>query len=252
MVIDSIGLNQKGIVEMRAFFKQIATLAGAAVAAACCLGIPAVLAALGAAGLGFIVHDAYLFPLYVGFAGLSLWLLYRSAVGHGSLTPFWLSLGGATFGGVGLWFMVTGIFPQPWSVYVGLLVLVAGSVWDFANGRRKVAAVCEVPAEKDQDASPNMQRRVLTGAALSVAAAGAFYGMYKSVDLLVPQAEAGEVACWGINECKGTTACTTAFNACTSQNECKSQGYIYVPEKECYTRGGELLKGSPGDPAKKG
>ena len=117
MVIDSIGLNQKGIVEMRAFFKQIATLAGAAVAAACCLGIPAVLAALGAAGLGFIVHDAYLFPLYVGFAGLSLWLLYRSAVGHGSLTPFWLSLGGATFGGVGLWFMVTGIFPQPWSVW---------------------------------------------------------------------------------------------------------------------------------------
>ncbi len=236
---------------MSAFFKQIATLAGAGVAAACCLGIPAVLAALGTAGLGFIVHDAYLFPLYVGFAGLSLWLLYRSASGHGSLTPFWLSLGGATFGGLGLWFMVTGIFPQPWSVYVGLLVLVAGSIWDFANGRRKVAAVCEVPVAEDQDAPQSIQRRVLTGAALTVAAAGAFYGMYKSVDILVPQAEAGEMACWGINECKGTTACTTAFNACTGQNECKTKGYIYVPEKECYTRGGELLKGSEGDPAKR-
>ena len=215
------------------------------------LGIPAVLAALGTAGLGFIVHDAYLFPLYVGFAGLSLWLLYRSASGHGSLTPFWLSLGGATFGGVGLWLMVTGIFPLPWSVYVGLLVLVAGSVWDFANGRRKVAAAREVPVAEDQLAPQSTQRRVLTGAALTVAAAGAFYGMYKSVDILVPQAEAGEVACWGINECKGTTACTTAFNACTGQNECKTKGYIYVPEKECYTRGGELLEGSEGDPAKR-
>ncbi len=236
---------------MSAFLKQIGTLAGAAVAAACCLGIPAVLAALGTAGLGFIVHDVYLFPLYVGFAGLSLWLLYRSAQGHRSLKPFWLSVGGATFGGIGLWLMVTGIFPQPWSVYVGLLVLIAGSIWDFANGRRKVTAAYEVPVAEAQDAPASTQRRVLTGAALSVAAAGAFYAMYKSVDVLVPKAEADEIACWGINECKGTTACTTALNACTAQNECKSQGYIYVPEKECYTRGGELLKGSPGDPAKR-
>jgi MerC mercury resistance protein len=236
---------------MSAFLKQIGTLAGAAVAAACCLGIPAVLAALGAAGLGFIVHDAFLFPLYVGFAGLSLWLLYRSARSHGTLSAFWLSLGGATFGGLGLWLMVTGVYPQPWSVYAGLLVLVAGSVWDFVNGRRKVAAACEVPLADAHDVPESAQRRVLTGAALSVAAVGAFYGMYKSVDVLVVKAEASEVACWGINECKGTTACMTAFNACTAQNDCKSQGYIFVPEKECYTRGGELLKGSPGDPAKR-
>ncbi len=238
---------------MTALIKQFATLVGTAVAAACCLGIPTVLAALGTLGLGFIVHDAYLFPLYVGFAGLSLWLLYQSARQHGSLAPFWMSLGGAAFGGVALWLMVTGIFPLPWAVYVGLMVLVAGSIWDFVNGRRVSAgdAVCEVPVEKNRDAPPNKQRRALTGAALSVAVAGAFYGMYKSVDILVPQAEAGEVACWAINECKGTTACTTAFNACTGQNECKGLGYIYVPEKECYLRNGQLLKGSPADPAKR-
>jgi mercuric ion transport protein len=166
---------------MKAIFKQIATLAGAAVAAACCLGVPAVLAALGTVGLGFIVHDAYLFPLYVGFAGLSLWLLYRSARGHHSLTPFWLSLTGAIVGGTGLWLMVTGIFSQPWSVYVGLLTLLAGSAWDFINGRREVAAACEVPVAHSQDVPRSAQRRVVTGAALSVAAAGAFYGMYKSV-----------------------------------------------------------------------
>ena len=68
---------------MKAFLKQFAGIFGAGVAAACCLGIPAVLAAVGALGLGFIVHDAYLFPLFVGFVGLSLWLLYRSARRHG-------------------------------------------------------------------------------------------------------------------------------------------------------------------------
>lgn len=233
---------------MKAFLKQFAGLIGTGVAAACCLGIPAVLAALGTVGLGFIVHDAYLFPLFVGFAGLSLWLLYRSTRQHGSMAPFWLALAGAVFGGAGLWFMVTGLYPQPWSVYVGLAVLVSGSAWDYINGRR--APVCEVPVS-DTTQTPSLQRRAMKGAALTVAAAGAFYGMYKSVDVLVPKAEAGDVACWGINECKGTTACTTAFNACTGQNECKTKGYIYVPEKECYTRGGELLKGSPGDPARR-
>lgn len=232
---------------MKAFLKQSVGLVGAGIAAACCLGIPAVLAALGTLGLGFIVHDAYLFPLFVGFAGFSLWLLYRSARQHGRRAPFWLSLGGAVFGAAGLWFMVTGLFPQPWSVYVGLAVLVAGSVWDYGNGRR-TNATCDLP-KKDTTIDPT--RRAMTGAAISVAAAGAFYGMYKSVDVLVPEAQAGEVACWGINECKGTTACTTAFNACTAQNDCKGQGYIYVPQKECFIRGGELLEGSDGDPARR-
>lgn len=87
---------------------------------------------------------------------------------------------------------------------------------------------------------------------MSVAAAGAFYGLYKSVHVMAPQAEAGDVACWGINECRGTTACTTAFNACTAQNDCKGRGYVYVPEKECYAQGGQLLRGSPGDPGSSG
>lgn len=234
---------------MKAFLEQFAGMVGAGVAAACCLGIPAVLAALGTLGLGFIIHDAYLFPLFVGFAGLSLWLLYRSARQHGQMSPFWLSLGGAVFGATGLWLMVTGLFAQPWSVVVGLAVLVAGSMWDYVNGRR--ASTCNVVREipENEMQRPNVQRRAMTSAALGVAAAGAFYGMYKSVDVLVPQAEASDVACWGINSCKGTTACTTALNACTAQNECKGKGYAYVPEKECYARGGELLERSPGDPA---
>jgi hypothetical protein len=242
---------------MKDLLKQLSGLIGAAIAAACCLGISAVIAAVGAVGLGFLIHDAYLFPIFVGFIALSLWLLYRSARGHANLAPFWLSLGGAVFGVAGLWLLVTGLYPMPWSVYGGLALLVVGSVWDVVNGRRAAACapqVCEepgAPVTRDEK-KPDLGIRAAKGAALSVAAAAAFYAMYKSVDAVAPPAEAGEIACWGINSCKGTSACTTAFNACNGQNACKGRGYLNVPEKECYTKGGVPLTGSEGDPAATG
>ncbi|MDQ3565642.1 MAG: hypothetical protein M3436_16500 [Pseudomonadota bacterium] len=239
---------------MQDFMKQFSALIGAAIAAACCLGISAVIAAVGAVGLGFLIHDAYLFPIFVGFIGLSLWLLYRSARGHADLAPFWLGLGGGVFGAAGLWLSVTGLYPMPWTVYGGLALLVASSVWDVVNGRRVAACapqVCEEPETSmtGEAKKPELATRVAKGAALSVAAAAAFYAMYKSVDAVVPQAEAGKIACWGINSCKGTSACTTAFNACNGQNACKGRGYLSVPKKECHAKGGVPLKGSDGDPA---
>lgn len=236
---------------MKALIEQFTGLFGAGIAAACCLGLPAVIAAVSAVGLGFIIHDAYLFPIFVGAAGISLWLLYRSARGHGRLAPFWLSLSGALAGAAALWFMVTGLYPLPWLVYVSLGVLISGSIWDFINGRRAAACateVCETP--QDTKSGVDMGKRAMTGAALSAGAAVAFYGMYKSVAVFAPVAAEGEIACWGINECKGKSACTTAFNACTGQNECKGRGFINVPAKECSARGGVPLKGSKGDPAK--
>lgn len=233
---------------MNNFLKQFSGIIGASVAAACCLGLPVILTALGAVGLGFIIHDAYLFPLFVGFAGFSLWLLYRSAKSHNAMAPYWFSLLGGVVGSSALWLMVTGLYPLPWLVYVSLALLISGSFWDFANGRRAAACgtgeICETKPPVDKS------RRAATGAALSAGAAVAFYGMYKSVDMFIEKADVGEIACWGINECKGTTACTTAFNACTSQNECRGRGYIYVPEKVCYSKGGKKLEGSEGDPAK--
>ncbi len=239
---------------MRDFMKQFAGLVGAAIAAACCLGISAVIAAVGAVGLGFLIHDAYLFPIFVGFIALSLWLLYRSARGHANVAPFWLGLGGGVFGAAGLWLSVTGLYPMPWMVYGGFALLGAGAVWDVVNGRRVAACAPQVREEPHTSLTgeankPDLAARVAKGAALSVAAAAAFYAMYKSVDAMVPQAEAGEIACWGINSCKGTSACTTAFNACNGQNACKGRGYLNVPKKECYATDGVPLKGSEGDPA---
>ncbi len=230
--------------------KQISGMIGAAIAAACCLGISAVLAAVGAVGLGFVAYDAYLFPIFVGFIALSLWLLFRSARRHDDLKPFWLSLVGGVVGSIALWFMVTGIFPLAWLVYTSLAMLFAGSVWDFVRGRRAPQCAPDQAATAPSTGAANPGRRAVTGAALSAGAAVAFYGLYKSVQAIAPQAHGEQIACWGINSCKGQGACSTAFNACTGQNSCKGKGYIYVPAKECYARGGEPLKGSPGDPSK--
>ena len=233
---------------MKDFFKQFGSLFGASVAAACCLGVPLVLSTLGAVGLGFIVHDAYLLPLFVGFVALSLWTLYRSASKRALLGPFWLALTGGTAGSVGLWLLVTGKYPHTWPLYASLALLVSGSVWDLFNGRRKAA--CETVRAPEPPKAPDLKRRAVGGAAIAVAAAGVFYGLYKSVDMVKPQAKPGDIACWGINSCKGTSACTTAFNACTGQNACKGRGYLEVSPAECEAKGGRPLAGSEGDPAR--
>ncbi|MGQ0654269.1 MAG: MerC family mercury resistance protein [Betaproteobacteria bacterium] len=118
---------------MKDLVKQMASTFGALFAAACCLGVTAALSVLTAIGAGFLINDAFLIPLYVLLLGLSLWLLYRSAKAHGSLTPFWVGVGGAVAALAGLW--INSIL-----VYGGLLAIVAGNVGDFVRGYRKAAA----------------------------------------------------------------------------------------------------------------
>jgi len=195
------------------WFKQLGGLIGAGIAAACCLGAPAVLAALSAAGLGSLIRDAYLFPIFVAFVAFGLWWLYRSARSHGGLAPFWLGLAGASLGATGLWLTVTGLFPRPWAIYVGLGIFMAGSLWDLGNAKRRPPRepACDAPAKPQTPAAaePDLGKRAVNGAAISLAAAAVFYGMYRSVEAFAPAREVGQVACWGINSCKGQTACTT-------------------------------------------
>ena len=110
---------------MKALIKQLSGLVGAGVAAACCLGVPVVLAAVGAAGLGFLINDAYLVQIFVAFVALTLWLLYRSAREHQDFLPFSVALAGALAGVVGLWLFVTGSYPKSWPIYFGLTALLA-------------------------------------------------------------------------------------------------------------------------------
>src|SRR5260370_30857347 len=87
---------------MKGLIKQFAGLFGASIAAACCLGLPVVLSALGAAGMGFLIHDAYLFPIFVAFIAFALWTLYRSARSHRNLAPFWVGLARGSLSAIGL------------------------------------------------------------------------------------------------------------------------------------------------------
>jgi mercuric ion transport protein len=95
---------------------------GSAFAAACCAGIPAVLGALSAAGLGFLVNDLILFPLLALFLGLGLWGLWDGVSRHGLRRVLVL-------GGIGAALMVTGIVFQP-LIYIGAATLIGASAWN--------------------------------------------------------------------------------------------------------------------------
>ena len=96
---------------------------GATVAALCCAGVPAVLGALSAAGLGFLVNDLILFPLLALFLALGLWGLWDGVRRHGLRAVLVL-------GGVGALLMVAGILLQPLIVYAGAAAMIAASVWN--------------------------------------------------------------------------------------------------------------------------
>lgn len=231
---------------MENLLKQFGSQIGAAVAAACCLGIPAVLAAVGAVGLGFLIRDAYLFPLFVGFETVSLWLLFRSARRHAYLAPFWIGLAGGITGAAGLWLLVTGLYPMPALVYGGLGVLVASSVWDVLRAR-KAAAYATGPASETPQTVEQIDpaRRIATGAALSAAAAAALYGMYKSVESYAPAAQAnadGDTEqCFGVAKA-GQNDCSTAVHSCNSQAKVDyaPEDFKYVPNGTCLKIGGKL------------
>jgi len=229
---------------VKELMKQLSGVVGAGVAAACCLGVPVVLAAVGAAGLGFLINDAYLVPIFGAFVALSLWLLYRSARSHASLVAFWIGLAGGLVGAVGLWLMVTGLYPKSWLIYVGLTVLVAASVWDVVNGRR--AAACATVRETPPEKRPaNDATRLAIQAAIAVVAAGSLYGVYKSVQLYSPSARAaadGETeTCFGVAKA-GQNDCSTAKHSCNSQAtvDNASDEFKYVPKGTCEKIGGKL------------
>jgi mercuric ion transport protein len=231
---------------MKYFLEQIASMTGAGISAACCLGIPLVLSAVSAVGLGFLIQDAYLLPIFAGFVGLTQWIQYRTARQYQHFGPFWLSLAGGGIAIVSLGLLLTGVYGAPWLVYLGTSALVGASIWGFIDSlaARRKGQICAVSVPVDD------KRRALNGTVLATAAAGAFFAIYKTVDTIVPSAQAGDIACYGTNSCKGQSGCTTAFNACNGQNECKGKGISFLPQKQCYAQGGVQLKGSAADPAK--
>jgi hypothetical protein len=50
------------------------------------------------------------------------------------------------------------------------------------------------------------------------------------------------VHCYGINTCKGTSACATAKSECKGHNSCKGTGFVQKTEAECLKAGGTLTE----------
>ena len=118
--------------------KQITSLIGTAITAACCLGLPVVLSALTAIGLGFLIHDAILIPLFIGFIGFNLWILHsstskRETCAIETMSPFKLAAVGGTISILGLLLSVAGIGLATLLIYIGLGLFFVGNFRGYKN-----------------------------------------------------------------------------------------------------------------------
>lgn len=76
--------------------------------------------------------------------------------------------------------------------------------------------------------------------AIATAAAIAF--VTAPVTSSLAHAKSTKVACYGVNSCKGKSACKTAANACKGQNSCKGKGVVMTTAKKCAKLGGSTTE----------
>jgi hypothetical protein len=51
-----------------------------------------------------------------------------------------------------------------------------------------------------------------------------------------------QVACTGVNACKGQGTCAGAGNSCAGQNACKGKGVLKMSAADCKTKGGKVVE----------
>jgi len=51
---------------------------------------------------------------------------------------------------------------------------------------------------------------------------------------------AENVKCFGVNSCKGQSACKSATNECKGLNSCKGKGFISTTKSDCDAKGGKV------------
>ena len=78
----------------------------------------------------------------------------------------------------------------------------------------------------------------ISGAAIATVAAGMIMAGGQAV--ASEGAAEAKVHCYGVNACKGKTACKTADNACKGQNACKGSGWMPMSEAACTEAGGKV------------
>lgn len=158
--------------------RELAGVGAAMVAWLACAGVPAILAALGAVGAGGLAQHAYLFPAFVAFLGLSVWLLWRNGRARGNPRPFRLALAGAVFASATTWLSLVGIGPAALghAAYLGVAAVVGASLWSFVMARQPGGCLEEMIL----DARLRERRGTLTQrlARLGVAWGAIAFGVY--------------------------------------------------------------------------
>jgi len=77
----------------------------------------------------------------------------------------------------------------------------------------------------------------------SMAAAAALLALAASATTSTPSfAQGAAVHCYGVNGCKGQSACKTAKNDCRGQNSCKGTGFKEMTAQQCTAAGGSLTE----------
>ena len=96
---------------------------GAAFAALCCAGVPAVVGALSTVGLGVLINDVVLLPLVLLSLGVALWGLRRGTARH-------RLRGVLALGSLGAVLLMVGIFLSPPLVYAGAAAMLGAALWN--------------------------------------------------------------------------------------------------------------------------
>ena len=104
---------------------------GSFIAAACCLGLPAIVSIFAALGLGFLINDAVLLPLLLVFLTLTLFGLFQGYQRHKRVWP--LVVGAVSALAAVVFIFVT--FSEPLA-YVAVVGLVAASLLNVIAQRR--------------------------------------------------------------------------------------------------------------------
>jgi arsenite methyltransferase len=172
------------------FAREVAGVGAAVLAWLACAGVPALVAAFGAVGAGSLAQHAYLFPAFVAFLGLSVWLLWRSGRARDEMRPSRLALAGAAYATASTWLSLVEVAPPAvgMSSYLGVAAVLAASVWSFRLARRPGACLDEMLIDaRKREGRGTPPQRFARGALGAAAVAIGLYGLYWATYTFTPQ-----------------------------------------------------------------
>lgn len=77
-----------------------------------------------------------------------------------------------------------------------------------------------------------------SGAKIAMTAAAVLFSGALATSAFAAGGNTGK--CFGVNGCKGKSACKTAQSDCKGHNACKGKGFIVMTDTECAKKGGQF------------